>query len=89
MFTHIDPLGRIVGKPEKCPEQLENGILATKKLCRISSALRLLNSDSDFLGCLVIRNGHHRRDASLDLIDIQFPKVETRTGIAHFPFTQF
>jgi hypothetical protein len=26
--------GRIVVKPDKCPERYENGILATKKLCR-------------------------------------------------------
>jgi len=37
------------------------------KFCRISAALRqALNCDIDFAGFLVIRNEHHRRDASLD-----------------------
>lgn len=46
------------------------------KLCRISAALRhVLNSDSDFLGFVVVRNEHHRRDASLFSIAVQFPKL--------------
>ena len=54
---------------------------SSRKFCRISAALRhALNSDSDFVGFLVIRNGHHGRDASLCSIDIQFPKVEVADG---------
>jgi hypothetical protein len=45
-------------KPDKWPERSKDGILETKKLCRISAALRhVLNSDSDFVGFLMLRNG--------------------------------
>jgi hypothetical protein len=54
-----------------------------QKLCRISAALRQRpNSDSDYFGFLVIRYGHQRRDASLDSIDIQLPKLATRLRAA-------
>src|SRR5262249_8359617 len=44
--------------------------------CRISAALRQRsNGGSDFVGFLVIRNEHRRRDASLFSIAVQFPKL--------------
>src|SRR5215471_6739100 len=48
----------------------------------ISAALRQRsNSGSDYAGFLVIRNGHHRRDACLFSIDIQFPKLDVAGSI--------
>ncbi len=45
--------------------------------CRISAALRHdSNSSGDFVGFLVVRNEHHRRDASLFSIAVQFPKLD-------------
>jgi hypothetical protein len=53
-----------------------------KKLCRISAALREgSNGDNDFVGFLVVRNEHHRRDASLFSIAVQFPKLDVAGSI--------
>src|SRR5262249_35999276 len=52
------------------------GTLSAANVCRISAALRQgSNCGSDFVGVLVIRNEHHRRDASLFSIAVQFPKL--------------
>ena len=52
------------------------------KLCRISAALRQSsNVDSHFVGFLVVRNEHHRRDASLFSIAVQFPKLDVAGSI--------
>jgi len=52
------------------------------KLCRISAALRQgSNGDNDFVGFLVVRNEHHRRDASLFSIAVQFPKLDVAGSI--------
>ena len=57
-------------------EALKKRILAIQKLCRISAALRQdWNWGNDFVGFLVVRNEHHRRDASLFSIAVQFPKL--------------
>jgi calcineurin-like phosphoesterase len=48
-----------------------------KKFRHISAALRQgSNGGSDFAGFLVVRNEHHRRDASLFSIAVQFPKLD-------------
>jgi hypothetical protein len=58
------------------------------KLCRISAALRQgSDCDSHFVGFLVVRNEHHRRDASLDSIDIQFPKLASTISVAGFVYS--
>src|SRR5262249_24092157 len=52
------------------------------KLCRISAALRQgSNSDSHFVGFLVVQNEHHRRDASLFSIAVRFPKLDVAGSI--------
>jgi len=53
-----------------------------QKFCRISAALRQdLNDDSDLFGFLVVRNEHHKRDASLFSIEHQFPKLDVAGSI--------
>ena len=53
-----------------------------QKFCRISAALRQdLNDDSDLVGFLVVRNEHHKRDASLFSIEHQFPKLDVAGSI--------
>jgi hypothetical protein len=53
-----------------------------EKFCRISAALRQgSNGGSDFVGFLVVRNEHHRRDASLVSIAVQFPKLDVAGSI--------
>ena|SRR2546422_10966224 len=56
--------------------------------CRIPAALRHdSNSSRDFVGFLVVRNGHHRRDAVLFSIAIQFPM---KLGVGgSMPVTRF
>jgi hypothetical protein len=74
-LSWISP-GRKVGIPEKCRGAIEKTNSFDPKLCRISAALRQgSNGDNDIVGFLVVRNEHHRRDASLFSIDVQFPKL--------------
>ena len=74
-------LGRTPGAREVA-EVLKKRILAIQKLCRISAALRQdWNGGSDFVGFLVVRNEHHRRDASLFSIAVQFPKLDVGGSI--------
>jgi hypothetical protein len=54
--------------------------------CRISAALRQAsNGGCDFVGFLVVRNEHHRRDASLFSIAVQFPKLARALTAAILP----
>jgi hypothetical protein len=77
---------RIRVATSRFPGELRGAIEKTNssetKLCRISAALRQgSNGDNDFVGVLVIRNEHHRRDASLDSSEVQFPKLDVAGSI--------
>src|SRR5262245_21352676 len=60
----------------------DSPISCDQEFCRISAALRHgLNSGSDFVGFLMLRNEHHGRDARLYSIAIRFPKLDVAGSI--------
>jgi hypothetical protein len=88
-YTAASPVSRLCGYqvlgsryPGELPDAIEETNSSETKLCRISAALRRAsNSNSDFVGVLVIRNEHHGRDASLYSIEVQFPKLDVAGSI--------
>jgi hypothetical protein len=63
------------------PVAIEKTNSPEAKFC-ISAALRQgSNGDNEFVGFLVVRNEHHRRDASLFSIAVQFPKLDVAGSI--------
>src|SRR5690349_12272841 len=73
----------VMSVPGEVPEgrSKKTNSLATNR-CSITAALRPgSNGDNDFAGFLVVRNEHHRRDASLFSIAVQFPKLDVAGSI--------